>query len=32
MIKKGLSTPERQEGILFAENLSKIREILDKAR
>lgn len=32
MIQKGLSTPERQEGILFAENLSQIREILDKAR
>lgn len=32
MIQKGLSTPERQEGILFAENLPQIREILDKAR
>lgn len=32
MIQKGLSTPERQEGILFAENLSQIHEILEKAR
>lgn len=32
MIQKGLSTPERQEGILFAENLSQIRDILNKAR
>lgn len=30
MIQKGLSTPERQQGILFAENLSQIREILDR--
>ena len=30
MIEKGLSSPERQEGIYFAEDLAQIRAILEK--
>ena len=30
MIEKGLSSPERQEGIYFAEDLTQIRAILEK--
>lgn len=30
MIEKGLSSPERQEGIYFAEDLAQIREILER--
>lgn len=30
MIEKGLSSPERQEGIYFAEDLAQIRTILEK--
>ncbi len=30
MIEKGLSSPERQEGIYFAEELAQIRAILEK--
>lgn len=30
MIEKGLSSPERQEGIYFAEDLAQIRVILEK--
>lgn len=30
MIEKGLSSPERQEGIYFAEGLAQIRAILEK--
>lgn len=30
MIEKDLSSPERQEGIFFAENLAEIRAILEK--
>jgi uncharacterized protein (TIGR00730 family) len=30
MIDKGLSTPQRQQGIYFAEDLEQIKEILQK--
>ena len=30
MIEKGLSSPERQQGIYFVENLEQIKEILQK--
>mgnify|MGYP000460773811 CR=1 FL=1 len=31
MIEKGLSSPERQQGIYFVENLEQIKEILQKS-
>ena len=31
MIEKGLSSPERQKGIAFAENLDEIRQILEES-
>lgn len=30
MIEKGLSSPERQQGIYFVEDLEQIKEILQK--
>lgn len=32
MIEMGLSSPERQQGIFFVENLEQIKEILDKKK
>ena len=31
MIEKGLSSPERQQGIYFVEDLEQIKEILQKS-